>query len=264
MEPQQESEQRNDENWSEQLDAVPAETLPKHIAIIMDGNGRWARRQDLARIEGHRNGVNSVRRVLEECVRLNISQLTLYCLSSENWKRPEAEVSFLMHLLQQYMIEERALIMEQNVVVKVIGRRSGIPDDVQAEVDKTIELSCKNTGTCLCLAINYGGRAELVDAVRELSGKVAANEISVDSIDEQMISNSLYTAGMPDPDLMIRTAGEMRISNFLLWQISYAELWVTQRCWPEFRIEDLHHAMVDFSKRDRRYGGLNLSNPDRK
>lgn len=248
----------------DRLQELDSESFPRHLAIIMDGNGRWARRQELPRIEGHRNGVASVRRVLEECVRLKIDQLTLYCLSSENWKRPRAEVSFLMHLLQQYMIEERSTIMKQNVVVKVIGRRSNIPDDVLAEVDKTIEMSSTNTGTCLCLAINYGGRGELVDAVQSIAMKVSSGELEPKEIDEDTISNSLYTAGMPDPDLMIRTAGEMRISNFLLWQISYAELWVTQRCWPEFRTTDLHDAICDFARRDRRYGGLNQLNPDKK
>jgi undecaprenyl diphosphate synthase len=238
---------------------IPHEQLPRHVAIIMDGNGRWARRQQLPRIEGHRHGVNSVRRVLEECVRLGIKQLTLYCLSSENWKRPQNEVNFLMHLLQQYMIEERSAIMKQNVTVKIIGRRVGIPDEVSVEMDKTLLMSSQNTGTCLCLAINYGGRGEIIDAVRSISSRVQQGQLEPAEITEQIFSQSLYTAGMPDPDLLIRTAGELRISNFLLWQISYAELWVTQRCWPEFRIEDFHQAIRDFVQRDRRYGGLNQS-----
>ena len=235
---------------------ISPEQMPRHIAVIMDGNGRWAQRQKLPRIEGHRNGVASVRRMLEECVRLEIDQLTLYCLSSENWKRPEPEVNFLMHLLQQYMIEERSAIMKQNVVVKIIGRRDGIPGEVLVEMDKTIEMSATNTGVCLCLAINYGARDEMTDAVRSIAKQVRAGELEPEDIKTETISNSLYTSQMPDPDLMIRTAGEMRISNFLLWQISYSELWVTERCWPEFRIEDLHQAIKDFAKRDRRYGGL--------
>ncbi len=213
-------------------------------------------RRGLPRIEGHRRGVSSVRRTVEECARLSIDQLTLYCLSSENWKRPRHELDFLMHLLEQYMIEERALIMQQNIVVRVIGRRDGIPDSVLQQIDKTIEMSSANTGTRLCLAINYGGRSEMVDAVRRIATDVAAGNVSADEINESTISRYLYTSGMPDPDLLIRTAGEMRVSNFLLWQISYAELWVTPKCWPEFHAEDLHEAMREFARRDRRYGGL--------
>ena len=235
---------------------VPKKRRPRHIAIIMDGNGRWAQRRDLPRIEGHRRGVASVRRTVEECARLEIQQLTLYCLSSENWKRPQNALDFLMHLLEQYMIEERNTIMKNNIVVGIIGRRDGIPENVQVEMDKTIEMSSHNGGTRLCLAINYGGRAEMVDAVRSIARSVRDGELAPDDIDEQAISQHLYTAGMPDPDLMIRTAGEMRVSNFLLWQISYAELWVTERFWPEFCEEDLHQAIHDFAKRDRRFGGL--------
>ena len=235
---------------------VPAERRPRHIAIIMDGNGRWAQQRDLPRIEGHRRGVASVRRTVEECARLHIEQLTLYCLSSENWKRPRHELDFLMHLLEQYMIEERSTIMEQNIVVRIIGRRDGIPEQVLREMDKTIELSSANTGTRLCLAINYGGRSEMVDAVRRIAEEVQSGSLSPADITELVLSNHLYTAGMPDPDLMIRTAGEMRISNFLLWQISYADLWVTQLYWPEFQRADLHQAIRDFAARDRRFGGL--------
>ena len=230
---------------------------PKHVAVIMDGNGRWAQRQGLPRIEGHRRGVSSVRRTTEECARLGVDQLTLYCLSSENWKRPQSELDFLMHLLEQYMIEERALIMKQDIAVSVIGRRDGIPDSVLQEIDKTIEMSASNKGTRLCLAINYGGRSEMVDAVQRIAKDVSSGDIDIASINEQTISDYLYTSGMPDPDLLIRTAGEMRVSNFLLWQISYAELWVTPKCWPEFEVSDLHQAMRDFADRDRRYGGLN-------
>ncbi len=222
----------------------------------MDGNGRWAQRRHLPRIEGHRRGVASVRRTVEEAARLNLGQLTLYCLSSENWKRPQRELDFLMHLLEQYMIEERTTIMRQNVVVRVIGRRDGIPPVTLAEMDKTVLMSAANTGTRLCLAINYGGRAEMVDAVRRIAAEARQGSLDPARIDEQSISDRLYTAGMPDPDLLIRTAGEMRISNVLLWQISYAELWVTGRCWPEFEIADFHQAIRDFAARDRRYGAI--------
>jgi undecaprenyl diphosphate synthase len=242
-------------NTAEVLD-VPREARPRHIAVIMDGNGRWAQRQGLPRIEGHRRGVASVRRVTEECARLDIEQLTLYCLSSENWKRPQRELEFLMHLLEQYMIEERSTIMEQNIRVNVIGRRNDIPDAVQREMQKTIDMSAANTGLRLCLAINYGSRLELVDAVREIAEKVRDGELDPAVIDEATVHSHLYTAGMSDPDLVIRTAGEMRISNFLLWQISYSEIWVTDHCWPEFREGDLHQAIRDFAARDRRFGGL--------
>ena len=235
---------------------VPREKLPRHIAVIMDGNGRWARQQGLPRIEGHRRGVASVRRTTEECARLGIEQLTLYCLSSENWKRPPEELDFLMHLLEQYMIEERSTIMEQNIQVAVIGRREGIPPEALREIDKTIALSGQNTGLRLCLAINYGARAELADAVRRIAEEVRAGRLNPADVDELTLDSHLYTAGMPEPDLLIRTAGELRVSNFLLWQISYAEIWVTDLCWPEFDEAQLHQAIRDFASRDRRFGGL--------
>jgi undecaprenyl diphosphate synthase len=213
----------------------------------------------LPRIEGHRRGVASVRQTVEECARLGVEQLTLYCLSSENWKRPPEELDFLMHLLEQYMIEERSTIMEQNVVVEIIGRRTGIPDRVLSEMDRTIELSAANPGMRLCLAINYGGRAEMVDAVREIAALVQAGLLIPAAINEETIASHLYTAGRPDPDLLIRTAGEMRVSNFLLWQISYAELWVTSRYWPEFQTGDLHDAIRAYGQRDRRFGGIRSS-----
>jgi undecaprenyl diphosphate synthase len=235
---------------------IPREKMPRHIAVIMDGNGRWARHQGLPRIEGHRRGVASVRRTTEECARLGIEQLTLYCLSSENWKRPPEELDFLMHLLQQYMIEERTTIMQQNIQVAIIGRREGIPEGALREIDKTVSMSGKNSGLRLCLAINYGSRAELVDAVRRVAEEVRAGKLDPAEVTEETLQSHLYTAGMPEPDLLIRTAGEMRISNFLLWQISYAEIWVTELCWPEFDEAQLHQAIRSFSARDRRFGGL--------
>ncbi|MFT5524539.1 MAG: undecaprenyl diphosphate synthase [Pirellulaceae bacterium] len=240
------------------LSDIPQDRRPRHIAIIMDGNGRWAQRQGLPRIEGHRRGVASVRQTVEESARLGIEQVTLYCLSSENWKRPAEELDFLMHLLEQYMIEERRTIMDQNIVVATIGRRNDVPDRVIREMDKTIEMSRQNTGTRLCLAINYGGRGEIVDAVQTIIEEVKQGQLDTAEVTEKTITDHLYTQGMPELDLMVRTAGEMRISNFLLWQVSYAELWVTERCWPEFRIEDLHQAIRDYAHRDRRFGGLNL------
>lgn len=236
---------------------VPAEQRPRHVAIIMDGNGRWAKRQGRPRIEGHRRGVASVRACVEECARLHLTQLTLYCLSSENWKRPREELDFLMHLLEQYMIEERATLMKENVRLTVIGRREGIPESVQQEMDKTIAMTAGNTGLVLCLAINYGSRGELTDAVQSIATKVRDGQLDPATIDETTVAAHLYTAGMPDPDLVIRTAGEMRISNYLLWQISYSEIWVTPLCWPDFREAELHRAIRDYASRDRRFGGLN-------
>jgi undecaprenyl diphosphate synthase len=235
---------------------IPADRHPRHIAIIMDGNGRWANRQNLPRIEGHRRGVESVRRTTEECSRLGIGHLTLYCLSSENWKRPQTEIDFLMHLLEQYMIEERSTIMGNNLRVRMLGRRDDIPDQVLRELDKTVEMSQGNTGTWLNLAINYGARSELVDAVRALAKQIESGELHSSDVTEASIAENLYTAGMPDPDLLIRTAGEFRISNFLLWQISYAEIWVTQKCWPEFDEATLHEAIQAYAARERRFGGL--------
>src|SRR5262245_7002343 len=230
--------------------------LPKHVAIIMDGNGRWARQRGLPRVEGHRRGVQSVRATIEECCRLGIEQLTLYCLSIENWKRPQAELDFLMLLLHKYLIEERAEIMEQNIRFTTIGRRSELPDDVLREIDENVRLSRDNTGMVLSLAINYGGRTELVDAFRGLAERVRQGRLAPEQVDEEAVAGALYTAGTPDPDLLIRTAGEMRVSNFLLWQISYAELWVTERCWPDFDAATLHQALRDYAGRERRFGGL--------
>ena len=206
---------------------------------------------------GHQRGVESVRRTTEEAARLKIEQLTLYCLSSENWKRPQTEISFLMTLLEQYMIAERSTIMENNIRVRMLGRRDEIPDQVLAELDKTVAMSRANSGTWLNLAINYGGRAELVDAMQKIARQVAAGELEPHEIGEKTIAAELYTAGAPDPDLLIRTAGEMRISNFLLWQISYAEIWVTEKCWPEFDEATLHEAIRAYAARERRFGGLN-------
>lgn len=231
--------------------------MPRHIAIIMDGNGRWATTRSLPRIEGHRRGVASVRRTVEECSRLGIEQLTLYCLSSENWKRPPQELKMLLRLLKQFVIEERSEIMRQGLQFSIIGRREGLGDDVLEEIDTTIKYSQLNTGMRLCLALNYGSRMEIVDAVRAIAAGISRGELDAADITEDLVSRNLYTAGMPDPDLVIRTAGEMRISNYLLWQISYAELWVTETFWPEFREEHLHAAIQDFGLRDRRYGGLN-------
>ena len=233
--------------------------LPRHIAVIMDGNGRWAQQRGLPRIEGHRRGVASVRRITEHCVRRGIEQLTLYCLSSENWRRPEAELRFLMHLLEQYMVEERGLLMRQGIRLSMIGRREGLPPETLEALDRTVALCSANSGMRLCLAINYGSRAEIADAARALARDAAAGRLDPNEIDEAALASRLDTAGMPDPDLLVRTAGEMRISNFLLWQISYAELWITPTAWPEFEERHLDEAIAAFAGRDRRFGGLSPS-----
>ncbi len=241
---------------------------PEHIAIIMDGNGRWAQQRGLQRFEGHIAGAKTVEQIVEDADDLGIKQLTLYCLSSENWKRPKAELDALMILLKNYVIGQRPRMMEKSVRFKVIGRRKGIPDDVLAEIDKTIELTAGNSGIILCLAINYGSRGELRDAfvriAEELADPVSRDTLlkesgagSIDGlITEDFISRHLYTAPYKDPDLLIRTAGEMRLSNYLLWQISYAELWVTPIYWPDFCKKDLEEAIAEFGKRHRKFGGL--------
>lgn len=236
--------------------ALDSARLPRHIAMIMDGNGRWACERGLERIEGHVRGAETVRRVVEECCRLGLGQLTLYSFSSENWKRPQREVDFLMGLLRQYLVAERPEIMKQNIRFRVIGRRAELSPEVVAEIEETEGVSSGNTGLTLALAVNYGSRAEIVDAVRAVAGRVKRGELEPAAIDEQTISDALYTGGMPDPDLLIRTAGEMRVSNYLLWQISYAELWVTPVCWPDFTTDVFHAALRDYAGRERRFGGL--------
>lgn len=231
-------------------------STPRHIAIIMDGNGRWAKRRGLPRIAGHRQGVNSVRRIVEECCRLGVECLTLYCLSSENWKRPKSELDQLMSLFRRYLVQERPTMMKQNVRLRMIGRREGLPADVQKEMDVSLEMTSHNTGMNLCLAVNYGGRGEIVDAVKAMAAKVVAGEMTLDEVDEAAVSDHLDTRGLPDPDLLIRTAGEFRISNFLLWQVSYAEIHVTETCWPDFGEAELQAAIADFSRRERKFGAV--------
>ena len=232
------------------------EQLPRHVAIIMDGNGRWAQARSLPRVLGHRRGIQSVRAVTEEGCRLGLEQLTLYCLSVENWKRPPRELKFLMRLLRHFLIVERDELMDQNVRVRMIGRREGLPAEVLAEFDRTVQETSTNTGMILCLAVNYGGRSEIADAAKQIARDVKAGRLDLDSIDESTVESYLYTSGMIDPDLLIRTAGEMRVSNYLLWQISYAEMYVTEALWPDFRAKDLQSAILAFASRNRKFGGL--------
>lgn len=230
--------------------------LPKHIAIIMDGNGRWAQQRGLPRTEGHEAGAESVRVITQECAKLGIEQLTLYAFSAENWKRPSREVNFLMRLLKRYLVEERDEINQNNIRFTTIGNTEKLPGGVRKEMAATKELSRPNTGTILCLALNYGGRDEIVRAVRRAARDAVEGRVKPGRITEESFSQYLDTAGMRDPDLLVRTAGELRVSNFLLWQISYAELYVTPWCWPDFRKEQLLEAIRAYGERERKFGGL--------
>ena len=239
------------------LAQIDLDRLPRHIAIIMDGNGRWAKRRRLPRIAGHRAGISAVRHAVEACARLGVPYLTLYAFSVENWKRPHTEIKLLMGLLREYLKKEIGELNRQNIRLEVIGRIQELPQPVLQDLQNALERTRQNTGLRLVLALNYGGRAELVDAVRELLAHAKQNG-SI-TVDESLLSEHLYTRGLPDPDLLIRTSGELRLSNFLLWQVAYAEIWVTETLWPDFTQRDLFQAIVDFQKRERRYGGLGLS-----
>jgi undecaprenyl diphosphate synthase len=238
------------------LEAVRARPLPRHVAIIMDGNGRWAVRRGLPRIAGHREGVKAARGVVRAAAELGIPYLTLYAFSTENWSRPEDEVSMLMSLLEESMDRELPELMARNVRLRVIGRGHGVPGPIRRGIERAIQATCHNTRLTLMMAFNYGARDEIVDAVRALAARVRAGELEPEAISEADLSRTLYTAGVPDPDLLIRTSGEMRVSNFLLWQIAYTELWVTPTLWPDFRPADLYRAVAEFQGRARRFGGV--------
>ena len=238
---------------SDTLD-VPAEARPKHIAVIMDGNGRWAKARGLDRIEGHRAGTKAARTIIESCGELGIEALTLYSFSAENWNRPPEEVAALMSLVQEMLPGEHAAMKKNGVRFRLIGKRTGLPSTVLDALDAAEEATKDNNRIQLNIALNYGSRQEIVHAARSLASRVAAGELSVDEIDEATFSDALWTAGLPDPDLLIRTSGELRISNFLLWQISYAEIVVDDRLWPDFDKAALHEAIQEFARRHRRYG----------
>jgi undecaprenyl diphosphate synthase len=244
---------------------VPPDRYPRHIAVIMDGNGRWAIRRGLERIAGHRQGAGAVRAIVTECARLRKEFgrpdfLTLYSFSLENWKRPADEVSGLMQMYIDYLRQERPTMMQNNIRFKQIGRLTALPQPVLDEMQVTLEETAGNTGLTLVLALNYSSRAEITDAVRAIATKVRAGQLAPQQITEQTISDHLYTAGTPDPDLLVRTAGEMRVSNYLLWQISYAELVVSPVLWPDFAVTDLHDAIAEFAGRNRRFGALDTTN----
>jgi len=235
---------------------LPVSALPRHVAIIMDGNGRWARAQGKPRVFGHRQGVQSVRAIVTEAARLRLEALTLYAFSTENWLRSQDEIGFLMDLLLEFLVAERPTMLDNNVRFRHVGRREGLPARVLDEIDRATQITAANTGLTLAVAINYGARAEITDALRAIAEEVRAGRLPPDRIDERTISEHLYTAGLPDPDLLIRTAGEMRVSNYLLWQISYAELYVAPVCWPDFGVPAFHDALRDYARRVRKFGSV--------
>ena len=229
---------------------------PRHVAIIMDGNGRWATRKGLPRVAGHREGVKAARAVVRAADAIGLRFLTLYAFSTENWSRPEDEVTTLMRLLEESIYHELPELMERNARLRVIGRPTGVPLPVRRGIDHVVHETKTNTGLTLLMAFNYGGRDELLDAFRTLARRVRAGDLEPDAISEADVGQALYTEGIPDPDLLIRTSGEMRISNFLLWQIAYTELWMTSTLWPDFGPCDLYRAVADFQRRTRRFGGV--------
>ena len=233
---------------------IDLDRLPQHIAIIMDGNGRWAKRRRLPRIAGHRAGISAVRQAVAACARLGVPYLTLYAFSVENWKRPHMEVKLLMGLLREYLKKEIGELNRQNIRLEVIGRIQELPEPVLHDLHNALDRTRQNTGLRLILALNYGARAELVDAVRELLAD--SRQKGSITVDESLLSDHLYTRGLPDPDLLIRTSGEMRLSNFLLWQMAYTEIYVTETLWPDFRREAYEEALLEFTRRERRFGSL--------
>lgn len=230
--------------------------VPAHIAVIMDGNGRWARGKKLPRVFGHREGANSVREITESCARLGVKFLTLYAFSTENWKRPKKEVGFLMKLLCEYLDKETATLMKNNVRFNTIGEISRLPAEVKRRIADMKKLTGSNKGLTLTIALNYGSRDEITRAVRKISAEVKKGKLSLSGITQEKISGFLDTAGMPDPDLLIRTSGEMRISNYLMWQIAYSEFYITPVLWPDFREKSLLEAIAEYNGRKRRYGGV--------
>ncbi len=235
---------------------VPHAKIPRHIAIIMDGNGRWAQERGFARVVGHRNGMKAVREAVETCAKIGVEVLTLYSFSSENWSRPSDEIQALMQMCEMYCAGEQDALAENNVRVRVIGRRAGLPDEVVGALDLLEQTTAGCTGLTLCLAINYGSRDEIVDAVRSIAKRAVEGEIDPSRIDAELVSESLYTAGIDDPELLIRTGGDWRVSNYLLWQISYSEILVLDEYWPDFDQQALCNAVEVFASRSRRFGGI--------
>jgi undecaprenyl diphosphate synthase len=242
------------------LEKLDLKRLPRHVAVIMDGNGRWAQRRHLPRVAGHSSGTKTARTTIETCARLKIEALTLYAFSVENWRRPKAEIDFLMQLLREYLRQEMPLLQKNNIRMTFIGRTNELPAGVQNDVRDAMEKTAANTGMVLCVALNYGGRAEIVDAMNALLAERNGHGLPT-AITEEDLARHMYTGGLPDPDLLIRTSGEMRISNFLLWQIAYSEIFVTETLWPDFNRARLLEALVEYQKRERRYGGIREGEP---
>ena len=235
---------------------IDLKRVPAHVAVIMDGNGRWAQGRNLPRIEGHRAGIKSVQEIVETSARMGVQVLTLYAFSKENWKRPKREVSAVFRILEQYLKKEYKIMLENNLRLRVLGQREGLPDGVLKELDRVERMTLDNSRMIVALALNYGGRTEILDAVKSI---LADDRLAPADIDEGLFSGRLYTAGLPDPDLVIRTSGEMRVSNFLLWQIAYAEIWTTPTYWPDFRRRDFFQAVLEYQKRERRFGDVRPS-----
>ncbi len=239
---------------------LPAEKIPRHIGIVMDGNGRWAKKRMMPRFIGHREGGKNVEPIVLGANALGVECLSLYSFSLQNWKRPVMEVDFLMHLFTRYLVSMRQLMMEHNIRLRHLGRREGLSETLTYELDKTHEMTGSNTGMVLALALNYGGREEIVDAVKQIAGEVKSGEMDISAIDEAAIAQRLYTKQIPDPELIIRTSNELRISNFLLWQVSYSEFYLTETLWPDFKVEELEKAICEFASRSRRMGDVKASN----
>lgn len=235
---------------------INKDTLPRHIAVIMDGNGRWAKKRGAMRIFGHKNAVTSVRETTEGCAELGIKYLTLYAFSTENWNRPKEEINALMQLLVSTIKSEIKQLLENNIKLFPIGNIKDLPESCQKELSEAVEMTKNNTGLTVILALSYSGRSEIVNAVRNIAVLIEEGKLSAADITEEIFTDNLYTKGIPDPELLIRTSGEKRISNFLLWQIAYAELYITEVLWPDFRKEHLHQAIVDYQKRERRFGKI--------
>lgn len=236
--------------------AIDYDRLPAHIGVIMDGNGRWAKKRGLPRSAGHSAGAEALKKIVTECNKMGIKYITVYAFSTENWKRPKEEVDYLMNLLMDYLKNAETTLAGENVVIKAIGSRKELSNELCEQIKKTEEFTKNNDGIVMNIALNYGSREEIVNSVKKICKNVCDGKCSIDDIDSQMISDNLYTVSQPDPDLIIRTSGEERISNFLLWQLAYSELWFTKKLWPDFSVNDLHTAILDYQNRNRRYGGV--------
>ena len=252
----------NSAEWK-RLEAIDPARLPQHIAIIMDGNGRWAKKRGRPRIFGHRAGADSVRSIIDTCTRLEVKAVTLYAFSTENWKRPKTEISGLMQMLKRFLRSELDEVHGHNIRFQAIGNIAGLAEDVQKEIAFAMEKTAGNTGTIMSVALNYGGRAEIVEACRKAMKALASDDRPIESLTEADIASNLYTHGLPEVDLLIRTSGEMRISNFLLWQLAYSEIYVTPTLFPDFRRKEIFEAIIEYQKRDRRFGDVKSPNRER-